>query len=173
MEEIWEKVSRLYRMNSKYEIICEVNIDDGYEVSTKGNLCVLGKLRRGSVDRNGYICDFLRGRDGNFYRFKRHQIVMQTFKMDEYFPGYTIDHIVRSSVLDNSLNNLRWASISTQVENRENKAYKYKKVICENDGKIFCSCQEAEKWYGIPKNMLSRVARGERKTVHDLSFKYL
>lgn len=160
-------------MSSKYEIISKIDISDGYEISTNGRMKAMGKLRKGSIDKNGYVCDFLKGKDGNFYRFKRHQIVMQTFKMNEYVPGYTIDHIVRSEILDNSLDNLRWASISTQVKNRENKTYKYKKVICENDGNIFPSCQEAEKWYGIPKNMLSRVARGERKTVHNLSFKYL
>ena len=173
MQEIWKKVSTLYRMNSKYEIICEIDIENGYEVSTKGRMKVNGNLRCGSIDQNGYVCDFLKGKDGNFYRFKRHQIVLQTFKMEEYIPGCTVDHIIRSKIKDNSLDNLRWANISTQVKNRENKVYKYKKVMCENDGKIFQSCQEAEKWYGIPKNMLSRVARGERKTVHNLKFKYL
>lgn len=173
MREVWKNVSKLYRMNSRYEIIKEINIVGGYEISTDGRMKVNGKLRKGSIDQKGYVCDRLKGTDGNFYRFKRHQIVMQTFKMDEYICGYTIDRILRDKILDNSLDNLRWASISTQVHNRENKTYKFKKVICENDGHIFQSCQDAEKWYGIPKNMLSRVARGERKTVHNLSFKYL
>lgn len=166
-------MSVLYRMNSCHEIIGEIQIDKGYEVSSKGNLLVKGKVRKGSIDQNGYVCDRLKGSDGQFYRFKRHQIAMQTFSMDKYIPGYSIDHIKRGKILDNSIENLRWASRKTQSYNRENKEYKYKRVICENDRNVFRSCQEAERKYGIPKNMVSRVARGERHTVHNLSFRYL
>lgn len=172
MIEIWQPVKSLYRFNSKYEIVSKIDIADGYFVSTKGNLSYKGKLRNNKPEPKGYIQDYLYGDDGKRYRFKRHQIVMQTFNISGYKDGYTVDHIDRNPE-NNDICNLRWASKETQVNNRENKEYKYKPVLCIDDLIEFHSCQEAERYYGLVHNTVSRVARGERKSIHGLRFCYL
>ena len=95
---------------------------------------------------------------------------MQVFNFDKYKSGDSVDHIVRYKKYDNTIYNLRWADRHIQVYNRENVDYKFKKVICINDNKIFNSCQEAERYYGLTKNTVSRVARGERKSIHGYKF---
>lgn len=68
---------------------------------------------------------------------------------------------------------LRWADKKTQVYNRENKEYKYKKVMCMNNNKIYKSCQEAEADLGLVRNTVSRVARGERKSIRGYKFVFV
>lgn len=173
MGEVWKKIDTLYRMDSRSNIIAKTTIKDGYYISSGGRLKVNGVIRHNLPDKSsGYICDCLQDNHGKRVRFKRHQIVLQTFSMDDYRPGMTVDHRDRDKN-NNSLLNLRWATKNTQVRNRENKAYKYKRIRCKNDGLIFNSCQEAETYYGLPKNMVSRVARGERHTVHGYGFEYV
>ena len=169
--EIWEPVTRLMKFDSSYNIVGIIDICNGYQVSSEGRLKYNDKIRKNRPEPKGYIQDFLFGIDGERYRFKRHQIVMQTFKKAEYRNGFTVDHINRNTK-DNRVENLRWVSLKVHCENRENKSYKYKQFLCLNDGKIYKSCQEAEKNYGLVKNTVSRVARGERKSIHGFEFVY-
>ena len=81
------------------------------------------------------------------------------------------DHISRNRK-DNSLSNLRWATRAMQYYNRENKAYKTKLVKCSETGVVYNSCQEAEDELGLTRNTVSRVARGERKSIHGYHFVY-
>ena len=172
-KEKWKKITKLFRMNSKYEIINVYYFNSDYYISTHGRLMIEGKIKNTKYQSNGYLCNQLIDVNGNYIRFKRHQIVQQTFNKESYEEKYTIDHIERLKKYDNSIFNLRWANKQTQVYNRENKKYKYKKVKCDNDGKIFDSCQKAEVYYNLTPNTVSRVARGERKSIHKLYFSYI
>lgn len=171
-KEIWMKVTNLYRFDEYLNIKSTFEIADGYEISNLGRLRHKGKVRNNKPESSGYIQDYLLCKNGKRERFKRHQIVMFTFNPNTVLSGYSIDHINRNRA-DNSLSNLRWADKETQVSNRDNKTYKYKKVVCSNDLKVFDSCQDAEQYYGLPKNTVSRVARGERKTIHNYKFSYV
>ena len=170
-KEIWKPVTRLMKFDSSYNIVGIIDICNGYQISSEGRLKYKDKIRKNRPEPKGYIQDFLFGIDGKRYRFKRHQIVMQTLKKAEYRNGFTVDHMNRDTK-DNRVENLRWVSLKIQCENRENKSYKYKQVLCLNDGEIYKSCQEAEKNYGLVKNTVSRVARGERKSIHGFEFVY-
>jgi hypothetical protein len=101
-----------------------------------------------------------------------HEIVLQVFKPDGNVSGCTPDHINRKDRENNSLSNLRWATRSEQYSNRENKAYKTKLVKCSETGIVYNSCQEAEDELGLTRNTVSRVARGERKSIHGYHFVY-
>lgn len=169
--ETWKSVKILCKFNSKYEIVSTIEIREGYFISSSGRLRYKNKIRKNKPEPKGYIQDFLFGKDGRRYRFKRHQIVMQTFDFSGYKNGFTVDHKDRNTE-NNFFDNLRWASKETQSYNRENKSYKFKKVICLNDLKIFDSCQDAEEYYKLTKNTVSRVARGERKSIHGFRFVY-
>lgn len=171
MKEVWKPVTKLIRFDSSYNIVDIIEIRAGYYVSSNGRLKYKGRIRRNKSEPKGYIQDFLFGVDGKRYRFKRHQIVMQVFDFNGYKRGFTVDHKDRNEA-NNSLENLRWASRKTQSYNRENREYKYKEVVCLNDWKSFNSCQEAEDYYGLTRNTVSRVARGERKSIHGLKFCY-
>lgn len=60
-----------------------------------------------------------------------------------------------------------------QYYNRENKAYKLKRVKCVETGVIYESCQDAEDKIGLTHNTVSRVARGERKSIHGFHFDFV
>ena len=102
-----------------------------------------------------------------------HQIVLQTFNPEGIKNGYSPDHINRFDRLNNSLGNLRWADRKTQCYNRDNIRYKTKKVKCINNNTIYNSCKEAEINLNLAKNTVSRVARGERKSVKGYKFVYI
>lgn len=171
-KEEWRKVNKLYSFNSINEITGESTFDNEYYISTLGRMKVNGIICNNKYDANGYLINSLTDINGIHHRFKRHQIVMQTFNPNGYKKWYSVDHINRYRKYDNSIYNLRWADRHTQVYNRENVKYKLKEVQCINDGKIFKSCQEAERYYGLVKNTVSRVARGERKSIHGFIFQY-
>ena len=48
-----------------------------------------------------------------------------------------------------------------------------KECICLNDSKIYPSCKEAEREYDLPKDSVGRICRGERLSVHNLSFDFI
>lgn len=171
-KEVWMPVTKLRRFDRFYRVADTVNVKKGYYISSKGRLRFRGKVHKNKPEANGYIYDSLPSYEGKVYRFRRHQIVMQTFDFDGYKEGYSVDHVDRNPK-NNHLKNLRWANLKTQNENKENVAYKYKKVMCINDKKQFNSCQEAEEYYGLTKNTVSIVARGVRKSIHGLSFVYV
>lgn len=174
MIEIWKPVTVIRKFNHYYEVVEVLKIKSGYFVSSKGRLKRNGRIRNNKPGSTGYINDSLviDGDKNRRCRFLRHQIVMQTFDFDGYKDGYSVDHIDRD-ITNNCLENLRWASFETQVKNSERTIYKQKKVICLNDGRKFNSCGEAEKYYNLCKNSVSRVARGADKSTHGLRFAYI
>ena len=166
--EIWKDVTILYSFTSDLKKKDKYTFKKGkYKVSNMGRFSVNGKIKKNKCDSRKSITFCL-----NKHRFKLHQIVLQTFKPKGCIDGYSPDHIDRTRRLDNSLYNLRWADRTTQTQNRENKAYKYKKVYCLNNNTLYNSCQDAEKHLNLVKNTVARVARGERKSIHNYKFIY-
>lgn len=120
-------------------------------------------------DSKGYYTLSLKGK-----RFKLHQIVMQTFEPNNIKNGYSVDHIDRHNIKDNSIFNLRWANRIMQCTNRDNsQEINKKKVKCINNNIIYNSCREAEIILNLPKSSVSRVARGERKHSRSYIFIYI
>ena len=169
-------VTKLYRFSSDWKIKKVMDFTGmGYCVDIKGNLYlndVLLKLPKpDGVKTYTYKMTDI---ENNRHRFKLHQIVLQTFKPEGIRDGYSCDHKDRFDRLNNSLDNLRWADRSIQYKNRDNRAEAIKKeIICINNGKIYKSCKEAEVDLNLVMNTVSRVARGERKSIHGYKFKFI
>lgn len=168
-----KRVKLLKRQNSKFNIIYKYEFNTRlYEVDDEGGFYRNGEKTEVKPDKYNSKTYFLISDCGKRLRFKLHQIVLQTFLPNGLKDGLTVDHINRDR-LDNSIYNLRFATREVQYRNRENVIYKLKKVKCLNDGKIHKSCQHAEKEYNLNKNTVSRVARGERKSIHGYKFEYI
>jgi len=167
--EEWRMVTKLYSRNSRWEKVKEYIFQNGvYYVSSLGRFMVKGKIKENKRDSVGTITYVL----GN-HRFKLHEIVLQTFLPEGNLDGYSPDHIDRSRRFDNSLSNLQWADRETQYSNRDNTSYKNKSVFCFQNNKLYNSCKEAEKELNLTHNTVARVARGERKSIHGYSFKFV
>ena len=143
-----------------------------YEIDKEGNFYKDGILRVVKKDGKDNYWHALRNDKNQQVRFKIPQILMQTFFPDIIADGITVDHIDRVRT-NNDITNLRFANRQTQYNNRDNRTYKIKKVLCLTTGVSYDSCQGAEIDLGLVKNTVSRVARGERKSIHGYSFKYL
>lgn len=173
-EEEWRKITHLIKFDEDLEIksIHEFNIN-----------CYISSF--GRLMRNGILCNMAYGDkydissmftdlNGNQVRFKRHQIVMQTFFMGDRQKHDTVDHINNMERFDNSIYNLRWANKGVQCGNRRDKPGKHRLVFCIGDEEqIFFSCREAEKEYGLPRNSVGRVCRGELESIYGYRFGYL
>lgn len=167
-EEMWVPVLQLWSFDLFLRRDKLYNFDRGhYYVSNHGRFMRNGNIRTSKPDSLGYSTYSMNG-----HRFKLHQIMMQSFYPDGIKDGVSVNHIDRNP-RNNHLSNLRWADKKTQVYNRENKEYKYKKVMCMNNNKIYKSCQEAEADLGLVRNTVSRVARGERKSIHGYKFVFV
>lgn len=165
--EIWREVAKLCSRNSRWEIVDWYYFPKGiYYVSSFGRFKRKGEIISNKADSVGVITVSIKG-----HRFKLHEVVLQTFYPEGNISGCSPDHISRNRK-DNSLSNLRWATRSEQYSNRENKAYKTKLVKCSETGVVYNSCQEAEDELGLTRNTVSRVARGERKSIHGYHFVY-
>ena len=167
--ETWKPILTLFSYSNDWKLKDKFNFEYGkYFISNKGRFMSNDVLKTNKPDSKLNIWYSLQGK-----RFKIHQIVMQTFYPEGIKDFYTVDHINRFNRLDNSIDNLRWANRSLQYSNRENKLYKYKKILCHQNNKIYNSCQEAENDLKLVKNTVSRVARKDRKSIHGYTFDYL
>ena len=168
-----KRVTSLFRQNPKWEIIGEYHFKNRlYEVDENGNFYRNKKLVTVKPDGANSLTVLLFDDNNVRLRYKIHQIVGQTFYKKEFKELHTIDHINRNR-LDNRVENLRVADRQMQYSNRENIAYKVKKVLCLNNNEVYSSCQQAEKELNLVFNTVCRVARGERKSIHGYFFKYL
>lgn len=95
-----------------------------------------GKLYRGNIElvsiinNDGYIVNRLKDINGKYHYVLRHQLVAQTFLIDSFKEGKTVDHIDRNRS-NNCVENLRWATPQEQVNNTirvlQNSLYNNKK----------------------------------------------
>ena len=168
--EEWKEVKELFRFDSCCNIINKIDVTNSkhkYYVSNLGRFKRDDNILNNKPDSTGSVIYSLNG-----YRFKLHQIVLQTFKPEGIKDGYSVDHINRFNRWDNSLSNLRWADKRTQVYNRDNSEHQYKKVKCLNNGIIYISCQHAEKSLGLAHNTVSKMAR-EHIALNGYKFEYI
>lgn len=169
-----KKITSLLRQDSKWNVVAEYFFKNrNYEVDEKGNFYRNGKLVIVKPDGVKTITHCLTDDTNVWRRFKLHQIVYQVFGSEKLKDGYSIDHINRLDRLNNSIENLRLASRELQCENRDLSTPQFKKVKCLNNDIIYQSCQEAERELNLVKNTVSRVARGDRKSVHGYCFEYV
>lgn len=171
--EDWRRVMRLVKFDADLNVKSVHWFNVECFVSSLGRIAKNGIVCNLSYDNQMCLTTMLTDTDGNHVRFKRHQIVMQTFYPLGRMDGGTVDHIHNDRRYDNSIYNLRWADKNTQCRNRENNRNKSKPVMCIPSGEIFSSCKEAEIEYGLSRNTVSRVANGERESVHGYRFCYL
>lgn len=89
-----------------------------YEVSTTGKVRNIqtGRELKGTIDQDGYKRVGIK--DANGFRTKKgiHRLVADAF-IDNPEGKPTVDHISQDK-LDNSVENLRWATLSEQAHNR-------------------------------------------------------
>lgn len=142
-------------------------------ISSLGRLMKDGKIYDIKYDDRLTLTTTFTDCDGEQVRFKRHQIVMQTFFAEDWSAGDSVDHIKRLRRYDNSIYNLRWAAKDIQFYNRDNVNTKEKPVLCIGTGEIYSSCREAEEQLCLAKNTVSKVAIGERGSVCGYRFCYL
>ena len=168
-----ERVTEIKKQNSKWEITTEHKFTHRfYEVDELGNFYRDGKVVNVKPDKRGYMTVLLIDDNGLRIRCKIQQIVFQTFNKNVIKDYYSVDHINRDAI-NNNISNLRLADRNTQYSNRENYIYKIKKVKCVNNGIIYKSCKDAESYLALTKNTVSRVARGERKSIHGYVFEFV
>lgn len=171
--EDWRRVMQLVKYDTDLSIKSIHRFDMNCFVSSLGRLMRDGKICDLSYDNQMNLTSMFTDVEGNQERFKRHQIVMQTFYMPERKDKETVDHIHRKRRYDNSIYNLRWADKETQCENRDNAVNKERPVMCIPSGEIYSSCREVEILFGFAQNTVSRVASGDRESIHGYRFCYL
>lgn len=171
--EDWRRVMRLVKYDTDLSIKSIHQFDMNCFVSSLGRLARDGKVCDLSYDNQMSLTSMFTDIEGNQVRFKRHQIVMQTFHMSVRQDGETVDHIHRERRYDNSIYNLRWANKGIQCENRDNSVNKSRPVMCIPSGEIYSSCKEVEELFGFASNTVSRVASGDRESIHGYRFCYL
>jgi hypothetical protein len=170
--EDWRRIIRLVKYDADLTIRSVHWFDMNCFVSSLGRLMRDGKICDLSYDNQMNLTSMFTDIDGNQVRFKRHQIVMQTFDMAGRTGRETVDHKSRRRY-DNSIYNLRWADKDTQCWNRNNDNGKARPVMCIPSGEIFMSCKEVEIAFGLARNTVSKVASGERDSIHGYRFCYL
>jgi hypothetical protein len=167
------KVLKLKKQDSSWKIVSEHTFyKSDYRIFEDGSFYRGIRKVVNKPDAKGDIFVQLTDDNNIKVRFKIHQIVAQTFLPNKLKDGCSVDHINRNR-LDNSLLNLRIASRQTQYTNRENVEYKYKKVMCLTNNITYKSCRHAEISLRLTFNTVSRVARGDRKSIHGYEFKYV
>lgn len=173
-KEIWEKVTYLVKFDEDFEVKSTHRFEMECYVSSFGRLSRDGVICNLSYGDKFDITSMFTDTEGNQVRFKRHQIVMQTFFMGDRQRFDTVDHINNRERFDNSIYNLRWADKDTQYGNRRDNPGKHRMVMCIGaEDEIFYSCREVERLYGLPPNSVGKVCRGELESICGYRFCYL
>ncbi len=172
-QEEWKRITYLVKYDEYLNIRSEHWFNIDCYVSTLGRLCRDGIICNLSYGDKYDISSMFTDIDGRQVRFKRHQIVLQTYAPQDRGKYDTVDHINNAERFDNSIFNLRWADKGTQIRNRRDKPGKKRMVICIGDDEIYGSCAEVERLFGLPKNSVSRVCRGDLEMINGYRFCYL
>lgn len=162
----------------KKEYVKDV-IDGKYELSKSGVLVNkrTRKVRRGHLDKNGYIIDFF-WVDGKQIAKYRHRLVWEAFN-GEIPKGMQVNHISECKT-ENFLENL---NLMTPKENvnwgtgiERMAKTKSKSVIQKTlDGKIikvWPSTMEIQRELGYDHGNIGYCCRGERKTAYGYKWEY-
>lgn len=165
------------------------NFEGLYKINKKGdvyscrNKCIL----KGDY-RNGYRCVHLQNREFKIHQYV-HRLVAQTFIPNpENKP--CVDHI-NTIPADNRVENLRWATVKENVNNRitlakhigskrneqtvekMRKAQKtMKAVMCLDTGEKFISLNEAQRIKKVHWVNIRKVCVGERHTAGGFRWSY-
>ena len=107
-EETWRKVTQLVKFDENLEVKSVHDFNMECYISSFGRLIRNGILCNMAYGDKYDISSMFTDTDGNQVRFKRHQIVMQTFFMGDRRRYDTVDHINNMERFDNSIYNLRW-----------------------------------------------------------------
>lgn len=173
-KEVWRKVTRLVKFNEDMEIKSVHDFEINCYISSFGRLCRNGKICNLAYGDKFDISSMFTDTHGNQVRFKRHQIVLQTFSPESRQKYDTVDHINNRERFNNSIYNLRWADKRTQYGNRNDKPGISRMVMCiGTDDEIYSSCREVERIFGLPQNSVGRVCRGEIESIDGYRFCYL
>lgn len=165
-----KQVTELYKQSFDWKLTSKHTFfTRNYKCDNFGNFYRNDLIVKNKVDKKGNIFVSLVDDEKNSVRFRVHQIVFQTFNPNVLIDFTSVDHIDKVRV-NNNISNLRLGTREIQSKNRDNTSYKYKKVYCVNNKKIYFSCNDAEKDLQLVKNTVSRVARGERKSIHGYKF---
>ena len=92
-EEKWRKVTQLVKFDENLEVKSVHDFNINCYISTFGRLIRNGILCNMAYGDKYDISSMFTDTDGNQVRFKRHQIVMQTFFMGDRRRYDTVDHI--------------------------------------------------------------------------------
>ena len=115
---------------------------------------------------NGYLAVGLT-KDGKTKNKHIHRLIAEA-----YIPNPdnkpTVDHINRNR-LDNRLENLRWATVVEQVNNRENT----RPIYCVETDEIYPNQLAAARALGCDQGNISKVLRGIIKKHHGYHFQFV
>lgn len=155
MEEIWKPIKYPHFRQSEFS-----NQAWKY-VSNKGRLMAGdGRILEASAGK-GYcrtsLSIHVEGAYAGFAMVALHRIVAYTFLGAPPTPLHTVDHINRVRE-DNRVDNLKWASPSEQLSNREFSRYMIKTVV-QGQTQVFDSLTAVSNEHGIGLTTLSALVR--------------
>ena len=93
-----------------------------YEISENGEVVNLknGRVKGQWINTSGYYCVELTVESGKKKKFLTHRLVAEVYLGYPENEKLQVDHINRNR-LDNSINNLRWVSVSENSKNKKKR----------------------------------------------------
>lgn len=155
MEEIWKPIVYPHFRQSEFS-------DQAWKyVSNKGRLMAGNGRILEAKEGKGYCRTSLSihvdGAYAGFTMVPLHRIVAYTFLGRPPTPLHTVDHINRKRE-DNRVDNLKWASPTEQLANREFSRYMIK-TVAQGQEKVFDSLTAVSNEHGIGIGTLSSLVR--------------
>ena len=148
-----------YYVNEIGEIY--TNKSKGGSILKNGELRILSK----TVNSKGYVS--IRLNDGEKLKtFLLHRIVALAF-IPNPENKRTVDHINRDKE-DNRVENLRWATMREQNNNKSHNIWNRKKVINLDTKEVFDSADIASKSLGLKSNQVARACKGYYDKKHNI-----
>lgn len=144
------------------------NYEGLYEVSNYGNIKTVktNRLMKLRLSKDGYLRVNL-SKQGVKSTALVHKLVAQEFVPNPNSKP-TVDHIDRVKT-NNVVSNLRWATLSEQVEN---KTHGEKRIYCNETHTVYTSLTQASNVLSIPTYGISKVLNGSIKHTGGYTFEY-